>query len=504
MSDLQKIILQRIGWDVHLKPFLYKKLPSNVGWSVTLGSLCVALFILLAVTGMFLAMYYSPSPDKAYQSIEYIMNDVPLGKLLRGLHHWGAGAMVFAVFLHLFAVFFNGSFKAPRELTWVVGVLLLFVTLGLGFTGYLLPWDQKAYWATVVAAAIPGDIPIIGDGITNLILGGQVSGFTITRFYAIHMLLLPTLMVLFMAFHIYLVRLHGISEHKSANQKEQAPPAPEKLYRFYPEHLGRSSIVFFVVFAVIIGLSLYGEIPKEDVVGTVDESYLPRPEWYFMWIFQLLTYFSGSTEVIGSLGIPTLCVVVLLGLPWIEKSIHVGMANRPLATAVGVTSAIVMVYLTITGFAGGREYGETILLPTRQLTQAEELGLHTYVKQDCAYCHQILGQGGRRVGPDLSNMKRKERSAEYLASFVKDPQAESFFSIMPKYPLKQEELEGMAEFMLALDFREDDGRFVTKEEVQAQFSRDNSLSSAAETDQAAGKVTAHATPDTPLQTESGS
>jgi len=504
MSDLQKIILQRIGWDVHLKPFLYKKLPSNVGWSVTLGSLCVALFILLAVTGMFLAMYYSPSPDKAYQSIEYIMNDVPLGKLLRGLHHWGAGAMVFAVFLHLFAVFFNGSFKAPRELTWVVGVLLLFVTLGLGFTGYLLPWDQKAYWATVVAAAIPGDIPIIGDGITNLILGGQVSGFTITRFYAIHMLLLPTLMVLFIAFHIYLVRLHGISEHKPANQKEQATPAPEKLYRFYPEHLGRSSIVFFVVFAFIIGLSLYGEIPKEDVVGTVDESYLPRPEWYFMWIFQLLTYFSGSTEVIGSLGIPTLCVVVLLGLPWIEKSIHVGMANRPLATGVGVTSAIVIVYLTITGFAGGREYGKTILLPTRQLTQAEELGLHTYVKQDCAYCHQILGQGGRRVGPDLSNMKRKERSAEYLASFVKDPQAESFFSIMPKYPLKKEELEGMAEFMLALDFREDDGRFVTKEEVQAQFSRDNSLSSAAETDQAFGRETVHVNPDTPLQTGSGS
>lgn len=504
MSDLQEIILQRIGWDVHLKPFLYKKLPSNAGWSVTLGSLCVALFALLAVTGMFLAMYYSPSPDKAYLSIEYIMNDVPMGKLLRGLHHWGAGAMVFAVFLHLFAVFFNGSFKAPRELTWIVGVLLLFVTLGLGFTGYLLPWDQKAYWATVVAAAIPGDIPIIGDAITSLILGGQVSGFTITRFYAIHMLLLPTLMVLFIAFHIYLVRLHGISEHKSEKEKKQATPVPDKLYRFYPEHMGRSSIVFFVVFAVIIYLSLFGEIPKEDVVGTVDESYLPRPEWYFMWIFQLLTYFSGSTEVIGSLGIPTLCVVVLLGLPWIEKSIHVGMANRPLATAAGVTSAIVMVYLTITGFAGGREYGQTILLPARQLTQAEELGLHTYVKQDCAYCHQILGQGGRRVGPDLSNMKRKERSVEYLASFVKDPQADSFFSIMPKYPLEQEELDGMAEFMLALDFSNDDGRLVTKQEVQTQFSGDSSLSSTVEADHAADKVTAHATPETPLQTESGS
>lgn len=504
MSDLQKTILQRIGWDVHLKPFLFKKLPSNLGWSVTLGSLCAALFLLLGVTGMFLAMYYSPAPDKAYQSIEYIMNDVPLGKLLRGLHHWGAGAMVLAVFLHLFAVFFNGSFKAPRELTWIVGVLLLFVTLGLGFTGYLLPWDQKAYWATVVAAAIPGDIPIIGDAITSLILGGPVSGFTITRFYAIHMLVLPTLMLLFLVFHIYLVRLHGVSEHKSKKSSTSGEAVETKPYRFYPEHLGRSSIVFFAVFCIIIALSIYGEIPKEDMVGTVDESYLPRPEWYFMWIFQLLTYFSGSTEVLGSLGIPTLCVVVLLGLPWIEKSVHVGMANRPLATAVGVTSAIVMVYLTVTGFAGARGYGETILLPTRQLTQTENLGLQAYVKQDCAYCHQILGEGGRRVGPDLSNMKRKERSPEYLASFVKDPQAESYFSIMPKYDLKQEELNAMAEFMLSLDFRDDDGRLVTKKEVQDLFA-DKSGSSMPNEEKSlqGGDLTVHVTTGNNPKTESG-
>jgi quinol-cytochrome oxidoreductase complex cytochrome b subunit len=504
MSDLQKTILQRIGWDVHLKSFLYKKLPSNLGWSGTLGSLCAALFLLLGVTGMFLAMYYSPTPDLAYQSIEYIMNDVPMGKLLRGLHHWGAGAMVLAVFFHLFAVFFNGSFKAPRELTWIVGVLLLFVTLGLGFTGYLLPWDQKAYWATVVATAIPGDIPIIGHAITNLILGGPISGFTITRFYAIHMLVLPSLMLLFVVFHIYLVRLHGVSEHKSKKGSNHGEVAEAEPYRFYPEHLGRSSIVFFVVFCIIIALSIYGEIPKEDIVGTVDESYLPRPEWYFMWIFQLLTYFSGSVEVIGSLGIPALIVVVLLGLPWIEKSTHVGMANRPLATAVGVTSAIVVVYLTITAFAGARGYGETILLPTRQLTQTENLGLQTYVKQDCAYCHQILGEGGRRVGPDLSNITRKERTPEYLAAFIKDPQAESYFAIMPKYNLKKDELNAMAEFMLALDFRDNDGRRITKKEVQDRFAgKSSSLIHDEEKSLQGGDLTVHATADNNPKTESG-
>ena len=480
MSEFKKVLLQRIGWDVHLKPFLYKKLPSNLGWSVTLGSLCVALFILLTVTGMFLAMYYSPSPDNAYQSIEYIMSEVPLGDVLRGIHHWGAGAMVLAVFLHLFAVFFNGSFKAPRELTWIVGVFLLFATLGLGFTGYLLPWDQKAYWATVVGAAIPGDIPIIGDGITSLILGGKVSGFTITRFYAIHMLVLPTIMFLLIVGHIYLVRLHGVSDHQekieSTTGQGAGQSANNQLYRFFPEHCGRSSLVFLVVFGAILYLSVFADIPKEDIVGTVDESYLPRPEWYFMWVFQLLTFFSGSTEVIGSLGIPILCAVILLGLPFIEKSKHVGLANRPLATAVGVTSAVVIVYLTITAFASARDYGEHILLPDRTLTETETRGLEIYVKQDCAYCHQTRGTGGRRVGPDMARLGPKGRSKEYLAAFVKDPQALSYFSVMPKYPLKQEELDALAEFMLALDFRDNDGRLVTKDSVLGKAENNERIS----------------------------
>lgn len=476
MSTIKQTFQQRIGWDANLKPFLYKKLPSNVGWSATLGSLSVALFALLTVTGMVLAMYYSPSPDKAYQSIEYIMNDVPLGKLLRGLHHWGAGAMVLVVFLHLFSVFFAGAFKAPRELTWIFGVLLLFVTLGLGFTGYLLPWDQKAYWATVVAANIPGDIPIIGESITNLILGGKVSGFTITRFYAIHMLVLPACMIVLIVGHIYLVRLHGMSEHKSENEpdngKETIDNENGRLYRFFPEHCARSALVFLVVFGIIIYLSIFGEIPKEDIVGTVDESYLPRPEWYFMWIFELLTFFPGSSEVIGSLGIPTLCAVVLLFLPFIEKSKYIGMAKRPLATAVGITGAVVIVYLTVTAFAGAHDYGKTLLLPDRQLTRQEETGMKIYVQQDCAYCHQVLGEGGRRVGPDISNLKAKGRTPEYLASFVKDPQAQSRFAVMPKYDLKQEDLLALADFMLAMDFSETRWRRISKESVVEKLKKE--------------------------------
>ena len=162
---------------------------------------------------MFLAMYYNPSPDKAYQSIDYIMNGVPLGSVLRGIHHWGAGAMVLAVFFHMLANFFSGSFKAPREGTWIIGVLLFLVTLGLGFTGYLLPWDMKAYWATMVSTNIPKDIPLIGDFIARTIRGGAtVSGLTLTRFYAIHMLLSASAAgYIHRVSHLF-VRLHGLAE----------------------------------------------------------------------------------------------------------------------------------------------------------------------------------------------------------------------------------------------------------------------------------------------------
>ena len=468
MPRLKETIKQRIGWETHLEPFLYKKLPSNLGWSATLGSLCALLFALMAMSGMFLAMYYSPSPDRAYQSIDYIMKEVSLGPILRGFHHWGAGAMVLAVVAHLATVFFAGSFKTPRELTWVLGVGLLLATLGLGFTGYLLPWDQKAYWATVVSANIPREFPVIGEALTRLVLAGDsVSGLTLTRFYAIHMLVLPALAAFLIAGHIYLVRLHGVSEHGPEPDAAPQTPPPEAAppYRFFPEHTARSLMVFAGVLALIMVLSVAARIPREDIAGTVDESYLPRPEWYFMWLFQLLTYFPGSFEVIGSLVLPVAGVLLLFAVPFLERSKFKDAANRPLATAAGVTGIICIVYLTVTGFGGALPYGNIVRVPDRPLTSAEEMGLQAYVKHDCAYCHNIQGQGGRRVGPDLANIKAKGRTVADLTAFIKDPQSKSRWSIMPKYNLSEAELKALTDFVLCLDFDRHHAKTITREDV---------------------------------------
>ena len=350
----------------------------------------------------------------------------------------------------------------------MLGVGLLLATLGLGFTGYLLPWDQKAYWATVVSANIPRDIPLIGEALTRLVLAGDsVSGLTLTRFYAIHMLVLPALAALMMAAHIYLVRLHGVSERDpepdSAPQTRQPEIAP--LYRFFPEHTARSLMVFAGVLGLILVLSVFAHIPKEDIAGTVNETYLPRPEWYFMWLFQLLTYFPGSFEVIGSLVLPVAGVLLLLFLPLLEQSEFKGAADRPLATAAGVTGIICIIYLTVTGFGGALPYGRVVRVPDRPLTSAEEKGMQAYVKHDCAYCHNIQGQGGRRVGPDLANIKAKGRTAADLIAFIKNPQSKSAWSIMPKYDLPEEELKALADFVLGLDFSRHNAKTITQEDV---------------------------------------
>jgi quinol-cytochrome oxidoreductase complex cytochrome b subunit len=184
-----------------------------VAWLYTLGSAALFLFAMQAVTGILLAMNYVPSPDHAYDSVRFIDTEVPFGRLIRGCHHWGATLMVVVVLLHMGRVYAMGAYKYPREMTWIVGVLLLLLVVGFGFTGYLLPWDQKAYWATAVGTNIAGQAPGIGPSLVRLLRGGDDMGAaTLSRFYAVHVLILPMVIVLGIIAHLFLVVWHGISE----------------------------------------------------------------------------------------------------------------------------------------------------------------------------------------------------------------------------------------------------------------------------------------------------
>lgn len=186
--------------------------PPHVNFLHCFGGITFLLILLQIITGIFLTMYYVPSPDNAYASVEYITKEVLFGHLIRNMHRVGASGVVVMVFLHMLRVFYHGAYKKPRELNWVTGVFLFLTVIGFGFTGYLLPWDQKAYWATVVGANISGVVPVVGPLMRKLLIGGSEMGaLTLSRFFAIHIWFLPAVLVVLLAFHFIMVRRQGIS-----------------------------------------------------------------------------------------------------------------------------------------------------------------------------------------------------------------------------------------------------------------------------------------------------
>lgn len=202
---------ERLGLQTIYDVVLDRKVP-KVNWWYTLGSASLILFVLQGVTGMFLAVYYVPSPADAYDSVQFIMNGVSFGWLIRGIHHWGASLMVITVFLHMLRTFYYAAYKYPREITWLTGVILLLATLGMGFTGYLLPMNQRSYWATTVGTEIPGSVPFIGPFILRVMRGGaDLSAVTLARFFAVHIWFLPALIAAAIGIHMYLVIRQGIS-----------------------------------------------------------------------------------------------------------------------------------------------------------------------------------------------------------------------------------------------------------------------------------------------------
>ncbi len=202
---------ERLGWRQAWEAVFLRKVP-KVNWFFTLGSATLFVAVNQAVTGILLTLYYVPTPDHAYDSVQYISTQLQAGWLIRGLHHWGASAMVILAVLHMVRVILYGSYKYPREFTWITGVLLLLVVIGFGFTGYLLPWDQKAYWATTVGTRIAGTPPLIGDYILRIVRGGaEISAVTLARFFGVHVWVLPAALLLLVGVHLYMVIRIGIS-----------------------------------------------------------------------------------------------------------------------------------------------------------------------------------------------------------------------------------------------------------------------------------------------------
>jgi menaquinol-cytochrome c reductase cytochrome b subunit len=224
---------ERSGLIGGIKYFLFRKVPAETNWFHTLGSATLTAFLVQAITGVILAMYYKPAPEEAYASIQHITNDLTLGWLVRGMHRWGASVFIILLFLHMGRVFLFGAYKYPRELNWLVGVIILTMALGEGLTGYLLPWDQTAYWATVVAVNINGSAPFLGPFLASVLRGGaEIGPDTLARFYSLHMLLIPGALMGLIGLHLYLVVRLGVSSppwsKEAAELPDPEPPPPSR------------------------------------------------------------------------------------------------------------------------------------------------------------------------------------------------------------------------------------------------------------------------------------
>ena len=229
-TDVAVWVDERAGVSGLFRGMLYRKVPKGTGWYHTLGSATLFVFTVQAITGVFLAMYYDPSPSHAYESVKYLTEDVFLGQFVRGLHRWGSTMMVILVFLHMARTFIFGAYKYPRELNWLVGVVLLVLTMVMGFTGYLLPFDQRSFWATVVGVNINGTAPLLGPYISNFLMAGADFGATtLSRFYAIHMLIIPGLLAAIIGIHLYLVVKLGTTAPPWLKAKVRRELAEEKV-----------------------------------------------------------------------------------------------------------------------------------------------------------------------------------------------------------------------------------------------------------------------------------
>ncbi|MBI4525287.1 MAG: cytochrome bc complex cytochrome b subunit, partial [Deltaproteobacteria bacterium] len=253
-----------------------------------LGGMTLFLFTIQVVTGILLLLYYRPSAEEAYESVQFLMAEVQFGWLIRSIHAWGANLMIFALFVHLFSVLFMKAYRPPREITWISGMGLLGVAMGLGFTGYLLPWNTLAYFATKVGTEITGVVPLIGPFLRRLLRGGdEVTGATLTRFYGIHVAILPALASLLVGAHLALVQKHGMSVPPSVEQSGHS----QRKMPFVPNFLLRDLVGWLSAVAVLAALAAY--YPVE--LGQKADPFAPapigiKPEWYFMFMFQTLKY----------------------------------------------------------------------------------------------------------------------------------------------------------------------------------------------------------------------
>jgi ubiquinol-cytochrome c reductase cytochrome b subunit len=463
---------ERMGLDALLHVLLDEPIPGGAKYAYVFGSALLAVFLLQIVTGIALLFYYTPAVDHAHTSVAYVMKMVAGGSFVRGLHVYGASAMVILLVLHVIQTFSYGAYKGRRELQWISGVVLFFLVLGMGFTGYLLPWDQKAYFATKVGTNVAAEVPLIGSQIKQLLLrGDHLGALTLSAFFVTHVFIIPALIALFVGLHLYLLRVRG------AAGPTREKPAKAISEPFYPHQFVKDLVVATLV---MIAIGLFAYFVPADLgpkANPSDLQYLPRPDWYFRFLFQWLKYWPGSRAVIGIVVIPGIIVLLFLLAPFIDRRAERRPWRRPASTAIFLVVLVSMITLTALSYYDDSHNPSVAAQMALQQRQTQEFmkapfvpdtegsltsaapaagspsplaaaGAKVFQSDGCFSCH---GQGGvgTPMAPRLVGISEKY-SPEQLAHVLQHYSPAMIKGGMPKFQFSDQDLKALVTYLESL------------------------------------------------------
>jgi ubiquinol-cytochrome c reductase cytochrome b subunit len=426
---------RRLQMEAPVKDAILHPVPRNTAsWWYVFGSAAFTLLMLQIATGILLALVYVPSAGEAWNSLNMLNHQLPLGWFLRAMHGWGSNFMVAVVLIHMAQVFMFGSYKFPRELTWILGVFLLLMTLGMAFTGQVLRFDQDSYWGLGIGVSIVSRVPLIGGQLVHIMLGGPIiAGATLTRFFALHVFIIPAAMLLFAGLHVWMVLKLGISEwpmpgravRRGTYIAEYNKLTHEDGIPFVPGAFWKD--LFFsgaILAAVTVCAAVFGPYgpsgqPDPSIIQTV-----PKPDFFFLWIYAVLSYLPANLETPFLLIAPVLAIAGLVALPFMagegEKSWH----RRPIAVLTLVTVAVVWGVFTnlatYTPWSPKMNAWSSDTIPEKylhNLSPVERQGAVIFQSMQCRNCHSIGGQGGER-GPALDTVATRLTEDQLIRQVV--------------------------------------------------------------------------------------
>lgn len=466
-------IEERTGIAATVRHALDEPVAGGARLQYVFGSVLVFLFMQQVVLGVLLAFYYSPSAASAWASTAYLQDQVTNGWFLRGLHHHGSSAMVVVMLLHFLQVVWTGAYRAPREVNWWTGLVMGGLVLAFALTGYLLPWDQKGYWATQVATGIMGTVPG-GEPLQQVVQGGAEYGnLTLTRFYALHVFVLPITLAGLLAAHVSLFRRHGVTPPARLGEEE----LKAKVQPFWPNQLFLDVLAMAVCAGVLVGLTVKTHGAELFAPADPASNFVARPEWYFLSLFQLLKYFQGPLQILATVVLPGLVTIALVLLPFLDRARSRKASDRwKVLSLVGLLMAGLTALTALAIVEDGRNeaYQHGLEAAEQDAARARELarkgvppagGVAVYdndpreqtrrlFREQCATCHTIEGRGGEEA-PSLDDYG----SRAWLTGLVRDPRSKRFYggtkahTTMEPVPVEKAsdaELAAIVEYMISL------------------------------------------------------